>query len=68
MNRTWQIQRTTVVHPDGQRRWDRAYQLLLRWADEVLTAQPPAVTQEDDDAHCRVCPGLDQSSTADPHD
>jgi hypothetical protein len=34
----------------------------------VLTAQPPAVTQEDDDAHCPVCPGLDQSSTADPHD
>ena len=67
MNRTWQVHRETVAHPDGQRRWDRAYQLLLRWADEELAAQPPAVTQEDDDAHCPVCPGLDQSSTADPH-
>ena len=68
MNRTWQIHRDTVAHLDGQRRWDRAYQLLLRWADEVLAAQPPAITQEDDDAHCFVCPGLDQSPTADPHD
>ena len=68
MNRTWQVHREIVVHPDGQRRWDRAYQLLLRWADDVLTAQPPPIPQEDDDACCRVCPGLDQSPTADPHD
>jgi hypothetical protein len=34
----------------------------------VLAAQPCSVTQEDDDAHCPVCPGLDQSPTADPHD
>jgi hypothetical protein len=68
MNRTWQVHRETVAHPDGQPRWDRAYQLLLRWADEALAAQPPAVTQEDDDAYCPVCPGLDQSPTADPHD
>ncbi len=68
MNRTWQVHRDIVAHPDGQRRWDRAYQLLLGWADEVVAPQPPFVTQEDDDAHCRVCPGLDQPSTADPHD
>jgi hypothetical protein len=68
MNRTWQIHRDTVAQPDGQRRWDRAYQLLLRWADEVLAAQPPALTQEDDDAHRFVRSGLDQSPTADPHD
>ncbi len=68
MNRTWQVHREIVAHPDGQRRWDRAYQLLLRWADDVLTAQPPPITQEDDDACCLVCPGLDQSPTADPHD
>lgn len=68
MNRSWQVHRDTVAHPDGQRRWDHAYQLLLRWADEVLAAQTPTVTQEDDDAHRLVCPGLDQSPTADPHD
>ena len=68
MNRTRQIQRATVAHPDGQRRWDHAYQLLLRWADEVLAAQARTVTQEDDDAHCLVRAGLDQSPTPDPHD
>jgi hypothetical protein len=67
MNRSWQVHRETVIHPDGQRRWDRAYQLLLRWADDVRTAQLPPISEEDDDAHCPVCPGLDQSSTADPH-
>ena len=30
--RTWQIRRELVGCPDGQRRWDRAYQLLLHWA------------------------------------
>ena len=68
MNRTWQVHRDSVAHPDGQRRWDQAYQLLLRWAADILVAQPPAVTQEDDDAYRLVCPGLDQSSTTDPHD
>lgn len=68
MNRIWQVHRDTVVHSDGQRRWDRAYQLLLGWADEVLATQPPAVIQEDDDEHRFVCTGLDQPPTADPHD
>lgn len=68
MNRNWQVHRDTFAHPDGQRRWDRAYQLLLRWADEVLDGQPSPVSQEDDDANRFVCPGLDQPPTADPHD
>ena len=68
MKRTWQVHHDTVSHPDGQRRWDRAYQLLLRWADDAQTAPPPPITQEDEDAGCRVCPGLDQSPTSEPHD
>ncbi|MDP9312096.1 MAG: hypothetical protein M3R24_14630 [Chloroflexota bacterium] len=68
MIRTWQVHRDAIVHPDGQRRWDRAYQLLLSWADEHSVAQAPADDQEDDDAHCFVCPRLDQSPTPDPHD
>jgi hypothetical protein len=68
MNRMWQVHRELVAHPDGQRRWDRAYQLLLRWADDVPVAQASTVTQEDDDACCLVCASLDQSPTADPHD
>ena len=42
MNRTWQVHRDGVPHPDGQRRGDRAYQLLLQWADQaaVHSCQP----------------------------
>lgn len=36
--RTWHVRRTGVPMATGQQRWDRAYQLLLRWA----AASPPA--------------------------
>ena len=36
--RTWHVRRTGVPTATGQQRWDRAYQLLLRWA-----AAPPPV-------------------------
>ncbi len=68
MHRPWQVHRDTVAHPDGQQRWDRAYQLLLQWADAASVAQAPAMNQEEDDAHCAVCAGLDQSSATDTHD
>jgi SLT domain-containing protein len=68
MNRIWQVRRETVTHPDGQRRWDRAYQLLLRWAADTATAQTFSSDQEEPDAHCSLCPRLNQSPTADPHD
>jgi hypothetical protein len=35
--RIWHVRRTGVPTPTGQRRWDRAYQLLLQWA-----TNPPA--------------------------
>ena len=28
----WRVRRELKASPDGQRRWDRAYQLLLEWA------------------------------------
>ena len=68
MNRTWQVHRETVPHPDGQRRWDRAYQLLLRWAADAVPAPAPTLTQEETDAHCPVCPRLNQSPTTNSHD
>jgi hypothetical protein len=37
---SWRIRRELVVHPDGQHRWDRAYQLLLAWT----TPAPPGAT------------------------
>ena len=66
MNRTWQVHRDGVPHPDGQRCWDRAYQLLLQWADQPAVHSLPT-TQEDHHADCRVRPGLDPTPTPDPH-
>jgi hypothetical protein len=30
MQRTWRVRRTAQPRADGQQRWDRAYQLLIR--------------------------------------
>jgi hypothetical protein len=67
MNRTWHVHRETVTHPDGQRRWDRAYQLLLRWTADPAV-QVPSIAQEETDAHCPVCSSVNQPPAADPHD
>jgi hypothetical protein len=32
MKRDWRVARRLEPRPDGQRRWDRAYQLVLGWA------------------------------------
>lgn len=39
--RVWQVRRMGVPTATGQQRWDRAYQLLLRWATTSPVA--PAV-------------------------
>jgi uncharacterized protein (UPF0548 family) len=44
MKHHWQIRRQSVGYPDGQRRWDRAYQLLLGWNQD--TTQKVSVQQE----------------------
>jgi hypothetical protein len=33
MYHQWRVRRQTTSSPDGQQRWDRAYQLLLRWTE-----------------------------------
>jgi len=40
---SWRVQRTGVMAPTGQQRWDQAYQLLLRWAttDQAAPAGSP---------------------------
>lgn len=72
MRRTWQVRRDVVEQPDGQARWDRAYQLLLRWgtvatpseggtdARGILCAgvDGPAATGADDRAADRAAPGV----------
>ena len=32
MKRQWHVRWQPQPHPDAQRRWDRAYQLLAEWA------------------------------------
>jgi hypothetical protein len=32
MRHSWRCSRSFEEHPDGQRRWDHAYQLLLHWS------------------------------------
>lgn len=68
MKHNWSVSRDTVLKPDGQGRWDRAYQLLLRWADDALMSSQPDNSQEDDDADRDLCSCLDQSPAANSYD
>jgi site-specific DNA recombinase len=49
MKPQWDVSRAVVAHADGQRRWDYAYQSLLRWMMEQSsgTTPGPAPLQED---------------------
>ena len=44
MKQQWRTRRQTLPQPDGQRRWDRAYQLLLEWGDPAAPRAPQPVT------------------------
>ena len=68
MHRFWHVTRDLVAVPDGQRRWDRAFQLVMHWALADNAAAVPAPDKEASDADRTVCPCFDQSPTADPHD
>src|SRR5215218_10367033 len=39
MRRTFEVRRETSEQPDGQDRWDRAYQLVLRWSAPAAVAE-----------------------------
>jgi hypothetical protein len=68
MERQWQKRRRLVAQPDGQRRWDRAFQALLQWsAPEAGALKPPGIPiQEVDDESGSVCACLDPAPSADP--
>jgi hypothetical protein len=74
MERQWSIRRELVESSDGQRRWDRAYQCLLRWGSHPVPEQlPEAVTgaqptQEVFDESGRVRTSVDPTSSARPDD
>ena len=66
MKRKWQVRRAVVERPDGQRRWDLAYQLLLGWAMEPTGDPLPggAPSQENEHEDRPVYPGIDTLSNA----
>jgi hypothetical protein len=68
MKPQWDVSRAVVAHADGQRRWDYAYQFLLRWMMDHLAGAAPALShpQEDQDGNRIVCAGLNQSPAASP--
>jgi hypothetical protein len=74
MKRHWLVRRQFKPYLDGTQRWDRAYQLLLQWANTtqpvILLPPPPnsQTTREVDYASSGLCPGLDPTSSREPDD
>jgi hypothetical protein len=79
MQHQWRLCRTLQEHRDGQRRWDRTYQLLLQWAQTPDTppsepsqrpsvAVQPPLTRPLEVSHASrdLCPGLDPAANTDP--
>jgi hypothetical protein len=61
MTPTWTVCRQISPRRDAGRRWDQAYQLLVRWTAERCDATGPVepITQEVPDARRGVRAGLD---------
>jgi len=74
MKRQWRIRRHLIESSDGQRRWDRAYQCLLRWGRTAPVLLLPApqfwieLPQEVKDASRRVCTSVDSTPSSGAND
>jgi hypothetical protein len=69
MKRQWQVRRGAVRSPDAQRRWDRAYQGVLRWTLEAQQASGPSENgKEEYHAGSGLRPGLDLQAGQAPDD
>ena len=72
MKRTWTIRRTLLPTPDGDLRWDRAFQLLLRCArqseqEQALWATPSRERDEEErDENGSLCSSVDEPAIAEP--
>lgn len=68
MKRDWRMRRELLATPDGQRRWDRAYQALLAWTCPEGMASPMAAGEharkEQDDAYRDLRAGVDVAAGA----
>ena len=69
MKHHWTKHRKFTPHPDGEQRWDRAYQYLLQWALETKPALSTnsvdhyELSQEVDHASSSLCAGLHKKSS-----
>jgi hypothetical protein len=72
MRRQWTVRRTRQPEPDGQRRWDRAYQELLAWTRVGCSGEAhDAAVPEPSDPEVKkessfICPCLDTATSASP--
>jgi hypothetical protein len=64
MKRQWRLRREMIPTEDGQRRWDLAYQHLLRWVTtlEQGAVSCPATSAEVYDESCSLREGLDPAA------
>jgi hypothetical protein len=67
MKHKWQVKREIVAYPDGQRRWDKAYLCLLRWAHEREVTR---ISQKQEVSHesSSLCPRFDPQTSRNPDD
>lgn len=66
--KSWKIARTVQERQDGQKRWNRAYLLVL----EIAQSASPSPAQEEaqmevDHASSNLCPGIDSTSGPGPN-
>jgi hypothetical protein len=62
MKHQWKIQRGVKEYPNGQNRWDRAYQLILEIARSVEETQTP-MKLEVPYASSDLCESIDSASS-----
>ena len=71
MQHQWTRQQSWIQHPDGQRRWNRAYQLLGEWTKVELPPfiHPIGPLREEkagESGHLSSC--VDTEASRDTHD
>lgn len=64
--RQWQIKRTVKPTEDAQKRWDRAYLLILKIAQSIsLNQEAPKV--EVNHANSDLCTGVNSTASSSPN-
>jgi hypothetical protein len=63
------ICRTLVERGDGERRWDYAFQFLLRWMEQAARDEPYSRTREEhQDEDCPIRSSIDRPPAATAND